>query len=276
MRVKDFCYGLVLACLIATVSHAEPSGSPGRAGLTPSPHAPGTKEYYGAYVQGRYALRDGKMVLLVPPPGVRRAGQPATPPQFLKGVVSQALDGSNIVLVTQQPYPSGAPKYSSHIVSVPDSEAMPVGEDVRLCATPDGEYICVTEAGVTNQLPGYRLVPTITFDEYMSVYSAESKEPERIASFQRPKKTAKQATVELLEARRADIRRRGGRGAAMLDKREVFEAFLKEYQPDIIEAGGVLGPRLTRELDERLGILPPGDPTEAKKEPANNEIQPTK
>lgn len=291
MRTK-FVFGVVTyACLLPWLLQAQ------MAAPQLSDPAPGTLEFYKANVEDRYTLRNGKLVSVenarpdhsIPIPGVIRARAAAC--SLLDGSVSQILDGSNIVIVTKYPRPSGVPKHDAHIVRVPDSGTMSVADEVRLCTMRSEYYTCVTEGGVTKRLPGHRLVPTVTFEEYLRVYAAESAEPlpGRVVSFERSAPGVRRAPrvirpnssssgapslpntstnrtpqtgrsyAERRRQRLEEMRERAAKTRSTSDANR--KKRLEQYQMDLIRQGITPLPiPLTKEMDDQLvkeGFLPP-------------------
>ena len=114
-------------------------------------HNPGTQGHYRSHVQGRYAVRDGIIIRLT----------------CVFGAVIRNVD-ENRVLVTERI--DRFERNQLAIVCAADTNALPVGE-FSVHALPDGFFTCQTDSGGRITLPTYRIVPTMTFEQYMGIFS---------------------------------------------------------------------------------------------------------
>lgn len=140
----------ILLALIAGMAFADEPGV-----IRPI-HNPGSPGHYRNHVQGRYALRDGIIIKLT----------------HVFGTVIRKVD-ENRVLVTERI--DRFERNQLATVCAADTNALPAGE-FSVHALPDGFCTCQTDSGGRITLPAYRIVPTMTFEQYMGVFSNKTTE----------------------------------------------------------------------------------------------------
>jgi hypothetical protein len=124
-------------------------------GVIRARHKPGTEGHFRSHIQGRYTLRQGTIIRLTHVFGsvVRKVTNDRV-------LVSERIDRFE--------------RSQLALVSASDTNAVPVGQ-FSVHAMPDGFFTCKAESGADVMLPAYRIVPTLTLEQYMTIFSNKTK-----------------------------------------------------------------------------------------------------
>jgi hypothetical protein len=151
-RMKKHASWCIVALLTIAffANQAEAQVPPGVIRASPPPAA-GTLEYYQSKVAGKYYVEKGAL-------------KKAT--ILNKPEVLQVIDDNRISILM-----SGT---SAALVSMDSTKSLKGGQTLEsLAVAPDREYEYRTESDDVGSMKGFRVIETVTFDEYKSLYDAE-------------------------------------------------------------------------------------------------------
>jgi hypothetical protein len=129
---------------------------------------PGTEQFYRSHIQGRYILLNGTVVA----PLMHISGTVVRKVDDTTLLISQKIDRFDRNMPTVLEWDAAFEE--NHLalhMPLPGNERPTATNAVDLFALPNGLFRCTTESNTTIVLPGYKVVPTMTFAEYMMVYS---------------------------------------------------------------------------------------------------------
>ena len=145
MKMKITPYALLAVVMLPSACLASEPG------VIRARHKPGTRGHFRNHIEGRYALRQGTIIKLT----------------HVFGTVIRKVT-NDTVLVSERI--DRFERNQLALISTADTNALPT-TDFGLHALPSGFFSSKTESGDTLLLPAYRIVPTMTLDQYITIFS---------------------------------------------------------------------------------------------------------